>query len=79
LLENGIKLSSSFLGVDERELALGAIRDKYQRLLVNIEALKNTLAEEVPVLDEKTLKEAVDRMFEMAVEIARDLREFEID
>jgi hypothetical protein len=65
--------------VDERELALGAIRDKYQRLLVNIEALKNSLAEEVPILDEKTLKEAIDRLFNMAVEIARDLREFEID
>jgi hypothetical protein len=65
--------------VDEREQTLGAIRDKYQRLLVNIESLKNALSEEIPVLDEKSLKEAVDRIFTLAVEIAKDLREFEID
>jgi len=65
--------------VDNREAQLGAIRDKYQRLLVNIELLKNSLAQELPAYDEKSLKQAVDHIFLLATELAKDIREFEVD
>ena len=65
--------------MDEAQRKLGDIRHKYQRLLINIEALKNSLDEELPVHDEKTLKDTIDHIFELASELAQDLREFEID
>lgn len=64
--------------MDESERKLGAIRDKYQRLLISIEALKNSLDQEIPAFDEKTLKETVEHIFVLASDIGDDLRELKL-
>ena len=65
--------------VAERWRSLAEIRDKYQRLLVNIEALNISLAEEMPQYDEKSLKDAIDQIFAIASDLAEDLRAFKVD
>ncbi len=51
------------------------LKEKYQILLLKIEALKNNLEEEIPYLDEKSLREAIDSIFAQASDIAKNLQD----
>jgi hypothetical protein len=64
--------------VEEIQKKLGIIRDKYQRLLISIEALDSSLNQDLPQFDERTLKEAVSHIFGLARDIAEELQDFEL-
>ncbi len=51
------------------------LKEKYQILLLKIEALKNSLEEEISYLDEKSLREAIDSIFAQASDIAKNLQD----